>query len=173
MGLNALPLSWAPNAKTRILALFVQTHREASVGPTESEASLGLQVGAVARFPCICLTLLGDTTRYQRIFLLSESSWPRASADLAQHHGLSCCFLASSVRWFRGRYTLPLHIASGWQRGPSVACATSPIGLHGWKHRFAVNWAVSPAFSPSSRRDQKHRFAQSSIWKQSFAILLR
>jgi len=41
VGLNALPLSCAPKAKPRIPALFVQTHREASVGATESEASLG------------------------------------------------------------------------------------------------------------------------------------
>lgn len=56
----------------------------------------------------------------------------------------------------------------------ATTAVTSPIGLHGWKHRFAVNHAHSHRLAgpvdTQPLRFGSHRFARSSDWKHTFAI---
>jgi hypothetical protein len=91
-----------------------------------------------------------------------------------------CLFWPQEPRFFEtGRFKWPIsELRSSLKsyRRRRRRRVTSPKGLHGWKHRFAVKL---PAFAPICGAGRhpaveiwKHRFARSSNWKHTFAIRL-
>src|ERR1035441_10698751 len=78
------------------------------------------------------------------------------------------------IRHSQEAYEPPLYRSTCCAARSLIQCVTSPIGLHGWKHRFAVNRAHLHRYAgpvgAAAVEIWKHRFARSSNWKHTFAI---
>ena len=119
--------------------------------------------------------------RFGKLFLAASAGLHKASAQcgVVSRHG---CHRDAERRLFEiaeareaSKPILQRYGSNGEEMGKVThAAVTSPIGLHGWKHRFAVNRAHLHRYAgpvgAAAVEIWKHRFARSSNWKHTFAI---